>query len=358
MAIKSKELAGLLGVSAATVSLVLNHKPGISEELRRTLLDRIREMGYGYMIRELPEAGVPETVRQDAFREMNTICYVLLSEYSDEVSGASFFPAVIEGAEREARHMGYRFSIIHMYGEKGRRLKEGIGSAHYAGMIVYAESLDEEMKRQLDETEIPYIVIDCCDPYLRVSSVTVNNRQGVETAIRYLYEKGHRRIGYVSSGRSHGSLAERSRSFHYAMEELKLPVEPEHIITGETGPGAQRYLEKHWKEETPPPTALLVENDILAVAVYRALKNTGYRIPEDVSVIGFEGRSICSLLEPTLTTMRVPRRLLGRMLMMLLRSKMDLADRSLEDVPVRVEVNAELVEMESVREIINGQEGP
>ena len=90
---------------------------------------------------------------------------------------------------------------------------------------------------------------------------------------------------------------------------------------------------------------------MLAISVYRALNRAGYRIPEDVSVIGFEGRSICTLLEPTLTTMRVPRRLLGRALMMLLRNKMDLASRSLEDVPVRVEVNAELVEMESVAQV-------
>lgn len=347
MAIKSKELAGLLGVSAATVSLVLNNKPGISEELRNTLLERIREMGYGYMIREVSAEGV-----QTRFQGTNSICYVLLSEYPDEMTEASFFPTVIEGAEREARYQGYGFAIIHMYGEKGRYLKEYLGPGQYAGMIVYTKSLDEDMKKQLDETEIPYIVMDCCDPLMRVSSVTVNNRQGVEAAIRYLYGKGHRRIGYVSSGRGYGSLAERGRCFRYAMEEMGLSVGPDQFIdTGKIGEGAQKYLEKFWKSEQVPPTALLVENDVLAVSVYRALKRAGYRIPEDVSVMGFEGRSICTLLEPTLTTMRVPRRLLGRALMMLLRNKMDLASRSLEDVPVRVEVNAELVEMESVAQV-------
>ena len=97
-----------------------------------------------------------------------------------------------------------------------------------------------------------------------------------------------------------------------------------------------------------PPTALLVEHDVLAIPVYRALKSAGYRVPEDVSVIGFDGRSICSIMEPTLTTMRIPRRLLGRSLIMLLHNKIDMKARSMEDIPVRLEINAELVEMESV----------
>ena len=112
MAIKSKELAGMLGVSAATMSLVLNHKPGISEELRNSLLEKIREMGYGYMIREEDERGEKEETAGD-----KTIAYVVLSEYHDDVEEAAFFPKVIEGAEREARRLGYRFTILHIYDE-------------------------------------------------------------------------------------------------------------------------------------------------------------------------------------------------------------------------------------------------
>ena len=102
MAIKSKELAGLLGVSAATMSLVLNHKPGISDELRNSLLERIREMGYGYMIREEEQAERTEPASG------STIAYLVLSEYHDDVEEAAFFPKVIEGAEREARKRGLR----------------------------------------------------------------------------------------------------------------------------------------------------------------------------------------------------------------------------------------------------------
>lgn len=348
MAIKSKELASLLGVSAATMSLVLNHKPGISEELRNSLLTRIREMGYGYMIREKEEEK-----EADPSVQGKTIAYVVLSEYHDDVEEAAFFPAVIEGAEREARKRGYRFTILHMYGESGTRLKESIGKEQFAGMLVYAASVSREMKAALDGTEVPYLLIDCFSPSVEASAVTVNNRQGVFTAVNYLYDRGHRKIGYVSSGRKLCSLVERRKSFHYAMEEIGLVEDPLFCVEAAgTGTQAQEYLEKLWQNKGRIPTALLVENDVMAISVYRALKNTGRRIPEDVSVIGFDGRSICSIMEPALTTLRVPRRLMGRSLVLLLLQKMELQSHSQERVTVRLELNAELVEMGSVADVV------
>ena len=344
MAIKSKKLAGMLGVSTATMSLVLNHKPGINDELRSSLLARIQEMGYGYMIKE-----EPQELQEGSPAPMKNIAYLVMSDYQDEGDEAAFFPPVIEGAEREARHLGYHFSIIHMYDEKGSRLRDSIRREEYAGMLVYADVMSQELKKELDAMDIPYVMLDCYDPFVKASSVTVNSQQGIYTAVRYLQEKGHREIGYVATGTARSSLLERRRYFHYAIEDLGLQLNREHdIVTNCRGAKAQEYLELLWKGGVKPPTALLVENDVLAIPVYRALKSAGYRVPEDVSVIGFDGRSICSIMEPTLTTMRIPRRLLGRSLIMLLHNKIDMKARSMEDIPVRLEINAELVEMESV----------
>lgn len=239
-----------------------------------------------------------------------------------------------------------------MYDEKAGRLRESIKKEQYAGMVVYADMMSPGLKKELDGTDIPYVMLDCYDPDIRASSVTVNNRQGIYTAVRYLLEKGHTEIGYVSSGTSRSSLVERRRCFSYACEDLEVKMCPDwNIVTNGSGLEAQAYLEGLWKSGVKPPTALLVENDMLAIPVYRALKRAGYTVPDDVSVIGFDGRSICSIMEPTLTTMRVPRRLLGRTLIMLLNGKIDMRSRSMEDVPIRLEMNAELVEMASVRKL-------
>ena len=126
MAIKSKELAKLLGVSTATMSLVLNHKPGISDELRGSLLSRIQEMGYGYMIKEAEEAETGGSAVS-----AKNIAYIILADHQEEGDEGAFFPPVIEGAEREARRLGYHFSIIHMYDEKAGRLRESIKKEQY-----------------------------------------------------------------------------------------------------------------------------------------------------------------------------------------------------------------------------------
>ena len=103
------------------------------------------------------------------------------------------------------------------------------------------------------------------------------------------------------------------------MEDLGPQLNREHdIVTNCRGSEGAGVSGAAVEGRVKPPTALLVENDVLAIPVYRALKSAGYRVPEDVSVIGFDGRSICSIMEPTLTTMRIPRRLLGRSLIMLL----------------------------------------
>ena len=147
----------------------------------------------------------------------------------------------------------------------------------------------------------------------------------------------------VSSGRPLCSLIERRRSFSYAMEELGQEEEARSFCVEEAGTGQRRrrYLEELWKDAERIPTAFLVENDVMGIAVYRALKSNGLRVPEDVSVIGFDGRSICSMLEPSLTTLRVPRRLMGRLLVRLLLEKIELQNRASERVTVRLEINAE-----------------
>lgn len=142
MAIKSKELAKLLGVSTATMSLVLNHKPGISDELRGSLLSRIQEMGYGYMIKEAEEAETGGSAVS-----AKNIAYIILADHQEEGDEGAFFPPVIEGAEREARRLGYHFSIIHMYDEKAGRLRESIKKRAVCGnggLCRYDESGAEE----------------------------------------------------------------------------------------------------------------------------------------------------------------------------------------------------------------------
>ncbi len=344
MAMKSKDLAALLEVSTATMSLVLNNKPGISDELRNTLLSKIRELGYGYMIKG--ENHDRENEQQ------KKLAYVIYSGEEEREEESSFYPPILEGVEREARGQGYQLLVIH----KDLKKKEAslkMLCEECEGIIVQAPRLSEKELEELEETGLAFVTVACTLPGGQITSVCVNNEQGMYKAVRYLRERGHEKIGYIRTDSRQCAAAERHKYFKLALMEEGLAVvdEMDILVPGNGGASGsvREFLENYWiVQKKEIPTALILENDILGPAVYRALHSAGKKIPKDVSVIGFDGRAVCSMIEPTLTTLRVPRRFFGRALMMLLAQKMQLHANGMEKVAVKVEVDVELVEMESV----------
>lgn len=342
MAIKSKELAEMLEVSTATMSLVLNHKPGISEELRKTLLSQIREMGYGYMIKD------EETGAEDGNARKKMV-YLVYANPQDASEESAFYPPVLEGAEREARKAGYQLSILHMDGRRGKGVIE-LKKEGYAGIIVQSAVLDGELIAELDKTEIPYVTIDSYEAGKNVSTVVSNNEQGIYQAVRYLKSLGHRSIGYVRSGSESMCFARRHRFFQYAMaEEADVVWNPDYDINVHGwGKEAQNEIDAFLAAGKGIPDAFILETDVLAVPLYQSLSQAGYSIPEDISVIGFDGRAVCSILSPPLTTMRVHRNFMGRAVVMLLCHKIENKERGLDEIAAKLELDVELVCMGSV----------
>lgn len=353
MAMKSKDLAELLGVSTATMSLVLNNKAGISDELRATLLAKVRELGYGYMIKGESRFG-----ENDA--QLKKIAYVIYAREEEKEEESAFFPPILEGVEREARSLGYQLLVLHMDLKRQEASLKSL-CEDCDGIVVQAPQLKETELEELAETGLPFVTVGCFLPEGGITSVSINNEQGMYKAVRYLKERGHSRIGYVRTASAQCSIRERHRYFKLAMMEEGLACRPEWDIlipeneAGSLSGGTSLFLEDLWgMQKKEMPTAFILENDILGPVVYRALRRAGRKVPQDVSVIGFDGRAICSMMDPTLTTLRVPRRFYGRALMMLLAQKMQLHAGRMENVSVRILVDVELVEMESVADCREG----
>lgn len=352
MAIKSKELAEMLEVSTATMSLVLNNKPGISEELRKTLLSQIREMGYGYMIKD-EEQHVEESP------EKKKLVYLIFVDAKDDREESAFYPPVLEGAEREARKCGYQLSVLYV-DEKGCDGNiAGLIGEDYSGIIVQNAVLGRETIQELEKTGIPYVAVDCYEVGKKVTSVVCNNEQGINVAVKYLKDMGHRSIGYIRSGSASICFEERYKFFKYAVEEQQLEWKPEYDVdVNGWGREAQARLDELIAGGMELPDAYMLETDVLAPPLYQSLKTAGYRIPEDISVIGFDGRAVCNILTPPLTTMRVHRRFMGRALVMLLCHKIEMKEISMEPITAKLELDVELVRMGSVADRRNrGKKG-
>lgn len=353
MAIKCKELAKILGVSPATVSLVLNNKPGISAALRSKLIEQIRELGHEDML-SVYNTTTPSS-SPDGGRMRNVIVYAIYAGNVSNNDGDSFFPAIIEGAEMQARDDNYTIQVIHLGADcVDCHLKDLINPDKTVGIIAQVYFVTDAIHDDLKATGLPFTVIDCYSYKRNISSVCVNNEDGIFMAVDYLKSLGHKNIGYIASGRETDSFVERRRCYHLALRELDLVDRPEfRLFTDRHGSDPAASLMNQWGRMDRLPTAFIVENDMLAVHVYKALKRMSYKVPDDISVIGFDDRTIANMIDPALTTVRVHRHLIGRQTVIMLKKLIDMKKKGFDGVPFRLNVGTHLIQRESCAEPLN-----
>lgn len=330
--IRAKELAAMLGVSAATVSLVLNDKPGICETTRRELRRRITEMGYGYMLCT-PEPG-------EAPAEPGRIAFVIypLCKQCGDIS--SFYSLVMEGASAYLQEHGYEMLVYHVKPECGCPL-ESLADKQVKGLIVQKPCLEEEDIQRLKALQIPFVMLDTYYMDEEVSSVSVNNEQGIYKLIRHLCSQGHSRIGYISGGADRATFEERKRYYHMVLQRLELPDEPAWSVSLEELGSLQQAL-----QAPQGPTAFLADNDMVAWKAIQQLQALGCRVPQQIAVAGYEDHAVSTLGKPSITTVHVPDSALGREAARALLNRI-CSSAAEPDIPVKVELGVQLVVRES-----------
>lgn len=352
--IRAKDLAAKLGVSAATVSLVLNNKPGICEETRKELRRKIVEMGYGYMFSS--ENGrqcncdAPHKAQETA-EGCETFAFVVYPICKECGDSWAFYAAVMEGASSFFREKGYQMVVIHPEPEcvdsdccnQGfSNLKCCLNETKVKGLIVQKPCLSEENIAELKSLELPFVMVDTYYFDEEISSVSVNNEQGVYKLIKHLCQQGHKRIGYVQSSADRATFCERQYYYRMLLQRLGMPFCEDWFIPIEQLGDCKAML------KNGGPTAFLTDNDCIACKLIMGLEDMGLKVPEDIAVAGFEDREAATLSSPAITTVKVPDRELGRTAAELLLNRLGDAERP----TVKVELGVELVIRDST--VLNG----
>ncbi|MBR2188331.1 MAG: LacI family DNA-binding transcriptional regulator [Eubacterium sp.] len=337
---KSKELAREIGVSEATMSLVLNGKPGISTKTREKVLRRVTELGFGHMIQNVREE---ETSGQ-------VVGFVNYKNNGELLGLNSFFPLILDGIEDAAREGGYNLTIINIDREHADQQIEFIEGANCIGYVLFATEMQEEDLTPFLKLGKPFVLLDNQFFSETIDTVKINNGQGIHLSVRYLREMGHSRIGYLTSGLPIKSFQERRKRAMEVLREYEAKTPEAYVYdVGYPYEKAEGGMEKILRT-TPKdmlPTAFLTDNDLVAVGAIRAIERLGYRVPEDFSVIGYDDRPICSMITPKLTTVQVPRDAFGRMAMVELLRKI----RGEKHYSVTIQLNGTLIPRESVRKL-------
>lgn len=335
MSITAKELAKKLNISAATVSMVLNQKPGISEKTRNLVMEAAKENGYDF------------SKRGDGTEEKGSILYVIYKKHGTVVTDTPFFSRLTEGIEQSCKAKGYELQITYVHENKdiGTQVQE-LSDKNCQGILLLGTEMSVEYFEPFSRLKIPMVVLDTYFEELNCDSVLINNVQGAYLATNYLIEKGIEDIGYLRSSYSIGNFDERADGYYKALRHHNRPTG--HPFVHRLTPsmeGAYADMTEVLLEKTPVAHAYFADNDLIAAGAMRAFKEHGYRVPEDISIIGFDDTPICDFLEPPLTTMSVPKKRLGELAVLRLIQKIG----GETTVTIKTEVSVKLHERKSVR---------
>jgi len=344
MALKVKDIADRLGVSQATVSLVLNNKPGVSEETRKKVLKFIEEMGYDTNILSKP-----------ALKHNGNIRFIVYKKHGKVVSDTPFFSALMEGIDSEARDSGYSL-VVSYVNEKDNKpeILRILQENPPEGIIILATEMVSEDVADFKRLGIPIVVLDNYFISEKLDTVIINNIEGAYEATKYIIKKGHTDIGYLSSKVHINNFLERREGFLKAIKESGLDFDPKfEYKIGSTLEEAYQDMLVLLDNNPPIPSAFFADNDIIALGAVKALKQKGLKIPEDVSIVGFDDMPFCEMIEPSLTTVRVYKQKMGMIAVRRLRSKIE--DEAEENV--KIEIMTELIERNSVFDKLDGCNG-
>ena len=274
---------------------------------------------------------------------------VPIKEHGEVVGDTPFFFQVIEGIETTCRDAGYRLQLFY-FNEVAPAAEqiELINNSGCSGVILLGTEMFLEDYRPFQSLHVPLVVLDSYYDELPFTTVLINNARGAFLATNYLVSEGHRNIGYLQSARAISNFEERADGFFRALRQNEIKKNMSYVFRVTPVQGvAYREFSRILDTHPALPTGFFADNDIIALDCIRALKEHGYRIPDDVSVVGFDDIPSCQLLEPPMTTTCVPKSFLGAQAMhQLLRL---FADPILP--PVKVEISTELVKRSTVRRL-------
>jgi LacI family transcriptional regulator len=297
----SADVAARAGVSRTTVSFVLNGRAdtGIPEETRRRVIDAASDLGYHpHGAAKALAGGTSHTIG------------LVLRQSPEQVSVDALLAETLWGIGSEAHQGGYRVLVEPLSPERGR-YSDIVRSHRVDGLIVSGPRVDDEELIALVEDGYP-IILQGSLPSVDAPSVDVDNRAGARTAVAHLLGLGHRRIGCITNAPlAYTAAADRVDGYRDALAEAGIEVDPGLIVEGAFDAASGHAAALELLARAPEVSGLFVASDIVAFGAMRAIREVGRRVPEDLSVVGFDDIPLARHFDPPLTTIRIPARALG-----------------------------------------------
>jgi DNA-binding LacI/PurR family transcriptional regulator len=332
--IKNKEIAKKAGVSTATVSLVINNKPGVGDETRARVLEIISQMSP-CIDNKLP---IPST-KTGSFR------FIKYKKHGLVADDNGFIDAIIDGVESESRSSGYDVIISMVTNENKEQVINEIINDPKDGLVILGTELESIDLALFKSLKCPMVVVDNILENDDFDCIVMNNKECMYKAVNFLYDLGFREIGHLQSSVEISNFTERREGYINSLAKLGLHFNPDFTFLMEsTFSGAYRDMKSVLNQKVVLPKALVADNDTIAIGAIKALKESNIKIPEDISIIGIDDIPFSTMIEPSLTTIRIYKEHIGSIAVKKLVEKINN-----KDLPItKTLIGSKLVERSSV----------
>lgn len=287
------DIAEKVGVSKTTVSMVLNNKDiNVSEDTRNKIMEAVKELNY-----------IPNTIARSLSTRKTETLGVIIPDIENP-----FFAEMVKAIENQAESLNYNVILCNTYGslKKEKKYVKLLISKLVDGIIFISGGNSEENLNILEDNKVPFIVVD---RYIEGTNthggVFCSNDEGIELGIKYLYKKGHRNIAFVAGPKKLEISSIRLEAYKNVCKKLGIYNENFIFHDDFTIEGGIKST-AHIMSLNLPIDAIFYSSDVMALGGIKILTRIGIKIPDDISILGYDNINISSLIEPELTTIAQP----------------------------------------------------
>lgn len=293
-----KDVAKKANVSIATVSYVINNSKPISDETKSRVSKAIKSLNYH------PSKSAVNLVSG----KTGNVGFILTDDHF--LRTEPFYTTIFLGAEFEARSEGYYILLTSIKPDFNEQdsLPRFILNKNVDGIII-AGKIPHSLIDRISAYNLPTVFIDYIPPKNSYPLILIDNIQGALLAMNHLIELGHKNIAFIGGDIEHPSMSERFTGYKQALENANIPIKSNLIVIDAKYPDRQNGFNSAKKlfAKKMNLTAIFACNDAMALGVLHYLKDNEYRVPQDVSLVGFDDIVSDVMLRPPLTTIRVPK---------------------------------------------------
>ncbi len=301
MGVSIKDIARAAGVSHSTVSRALAGSSLVAEETKQRIRRLAREMGYS-----------PSAIARGLVTKRTHTVGLVVTTIADP-----FVAEVVRGIEETALDNGYSVILCDSNAEPQREITavRTLREKRVDGIIVAASRVGNLYLPLLEELAVPIVLINNQREGRYVYSVATDNVHGGEMATTHLLELGHRRIGYITGPEGASSSLDRLAGYRRALRSQNIEFTPLLVGAGNGRvDGGERAMQQLLALR-PPPTSVFCYNDMTAIGAIAQARRMGFKVPQDISVVGFDDIAFAAYVDPPLTTVAQPKYEMGQIAM-------------------------------------------